>query len=437
MKRRVIGGLALLCATVSVEAATAQSRHVIRRDQWVPRAADRVPTEFGPCGFPTTTFYGQYIEGRELNRQDPMSYVREVAYGAPSSVAAVQCAAARLRTYYAARAGRQQTNLDLGAAGVVTGAIGNLASAGAGAATQAAWGYAGLAPVLLAEINANEPTRDLFYGGALALDLVTARYAELASAASAPARPLAGRGRTEACDALAGEVAASGRWEREDGGSSVKDDAQAVLKVCKLLDDSDQDAGAFAAAETQWRNNLARLYAADVLLIESAVTARDHELRFSPVETLQNIAAAPFQVVGRLLSGEDGRAAVKKLQTVRTFQALDMTLSEIQDPPAYGDPAGLELSTTTRARAASGSPPALRAAAVRTRDAAALLNREMRSRRYAAQTTNRAVIAARSNRLKFNYDAASARASVALAPPPESKGVTPTTTADGASGANP
>ena len=425
MKPQIVAGtFGVLTSLLLASAAFAQSRYV----NFVPPGPESVP-----CGFAQANAYGQYRTGAELRRQPMLALIRSTAYGAPINFKAVQCAAAELRTLYAARSGRQQSIMDTGSGGVILGTIGNLASAGAGAATQGAWGYFGLAPVLLADINANEPTRNLFYAGTLALDLVNARYAALnAVDPLVLARRIPDEKLSAACQAVR-DALTHDDWADADGGLPVKDDAEAVQAQCRGLTDEGVHAGGFASAAGEWRQELARLYAADLMLIESAVTARDHELRYSPLETLQRVAAAPFNVVGTLLSGDDGRNAIKSLETLRAFKALDLELSEIAEPPAFPMSEEVKLSASTVKFAAEPDPKkrgtALRLAARAVRDAAYGLERHRRAGVYGSGAVNRAVKAAAANQLKFDYDATTERASVTLkAPSTEApKAVTPTT----------
>jgi hypothetical protein len=203
------------------------------------------------------------------------------------------------------------------------------------------------------------------------------------------------------------------------------------MAQCRVLTNKASQAGGFASAAADWRQELARLYAADLLLIESAVTARDHELRHSPLETLQRIAAAPFNVVGTLISGDDGRSAVKSLETLRAFKALDLQLSEIAEPPPFPITEVLKLSASTLKFAAEPDRKkrdgALRVAARTVRDAAQGLERHRKAGAYGSGALDRAVKAAAANQLKFEYDATTERASVSLKAPPKEapKAVTP------------
>lgn len=84
-----------------------------------------------------------------------------------------------LRDYYALRARRQQMMMDVQASIVFVAALGAAAASGTPASSQRVWAFTAFAPVLTSQVNANEPTRNLFHGGGLALDLLSARYAKL------------------------------------------------------------------------------------------------------------------------------------------------------------------------------------------------------------------------------------------------------------------
>jgi len=72
-----------------------------------------------------------------------------------------------LEYFYQRRAERQQTLIDWSSGVTVFGAAGAAASGRVGAATQRAWGYAALLPVVMGQLNAHEPTRNLYTAGAL------------------------------------------------------------------------------------------------------------------------------------------------------------------------------------------------------------------------------------------------------------------------------
>ncbi|MBC7169148.1 hypothetical protein [Phenylobacterium sp.] len=77
------------------------------------------------------------------------------------AMAAVEDMASELSRSYARRSGRMQTNLDVSSGAVTLGGSGYLLSAGAGAATQAMWGYGALVPVLVAQFNARHRSANL------------------------------------------------------------------------------------------------------------------------------------------------------------------------------------------------------------------------------------------------------------------------------------
>jgi hypothetical protein len=372
--------------------------------------------------------------GAELRRQEAVAYLRNVAYGGPADFRQVQCAVANLRSFYAARSGRQQTFLDLGTTGVTLGGVGRLAAEGAGSLSQQGWGYFALAPVLLSEIAANTPTRNLYYAGGLALDLVTARYASLMDAEPrVEGERVAWALACENLDRISNE---DDSWKKVDLADYVADDFKQLSGACQSFRRGHEEALAFAGDRKDWGRRLVRLYAADVSLIEASITNRDHQLRQSPLQTLKSLAAAPFNAVGSLISGQDGREAVNAIQTTASFKALDASLSEIEAPPAWPSIEVAALSRATLAHAGARRAPdeptrRIQEVARTLRDSSRMLTRERQRLQHASASRARMVAAARANQLRFNYDSTRENASVVLEAPKSSPGVTPTAAAGG------
>jgi hypothetical protein len=409
------------------------------------------------CGGPQEGPIRQWERGRELKRQEALTTVRNIAYGRYAPVAedpyrsaaygrhasdaapphgtpeldALKCAVTELRSLYAARAGRQQTLLDVSSGGVLAGGIGNIVSAPAGATTQTYWGYAALLPVLAAEVNAHEPTRDIFHGGALALDLIAARYGDLQYSTNALRTAPGGLRRrgdkaSGACQDLKTQLRLIADWPDRATREPIYNEAKRISDECDARGDWRADVDAIEGEIGNWDLHLVRLFAADVLALETALTARDHELRYTPFETFGRLAAAPFQLATTLLSGENGSKAVAALKTQNAFANLDLTLSDIPLPLAQPKP-GERLVVSGEARAAAKDLKERGPAAIKVITSAVdALNAERDPFHHALGHGDRMRKAAASNQLKFNYDANTRRAMVSLTQPtPATVQVTP------------
>jgi hypothetical protein len=384
------------------------------------------------CGGPQEGAIKQWERGRELKRQHALAVIRDIAYGrqaahapyynTPPAIEDLKCAVTELRSLYAARAGRQQTLLDVSSGGVLAGGIGNVVSAPAGATTQMYWGYAALLPVLAAEVNAHEPTRDLFHGGALALDLIGARYGDLQYSTTALRTAPGGMQRRrakalEACQDVKAQMQVIADWPEQKTREPMHKEAKRISDECDARAAWSADLAGLDGEFANWDSYLVRLFAADVLALETALTARDHELRYTPFQTFGRLAAAPFQLATTLLSGENGSKAVEALRTQNAFANLDLTLSEIPLPLARPKP-GDRLAVSGDARVIAGKLGTRGTAAIDAMSAAVdALNAEGDPFHHALGHGDRMRKAAASNQLKFSYDANTRRAMVGLTQP--------------------
>jgi len=343
--------------------------------------------------------------------------------------------AAEIRWYYQARAGRQQRWLDWNTGATVGGGAGYLASAGAGAATQGYWGALALTPILLAQFNAYEPTRDLFHGASIGVDLISIRYARLNRSIAmleAYRTPdgASDAGWRTACAALKIQLGIAGGWtaNRPDKNAIVPD-LQKLSKACGELDSQEDYHGALLSAGKAWKAQTPYLYANDVLAFDELVVHRDHDLRFTPLEALTSIAAAPFQTASTLLTGENGKKAIDGLKTQAAFASLDLQLSEIVLPPALttSEAMSVGLSPTAAARRdvdeRTKDDPEFAAvvAALQSAEAAASAINDARARQAFASVWVLSIRqAAAADRMSFNYDATKGTISISLGPLPTS-----------------
>lgn len=392
-----------------------------------------------------------WTKGGEYQRAEALDSIRQLRNG--GSIAQVENASDCLKRYYGLRAGRQQTALDAESGMVFFGAVGSLASVNAGATTQAYWNYAAILPVVVAEFNANEPTRDLYAGARIGLDIVAGRYLRLAvltdileknTGASSSRKTVA---HIEGCNALKALKPVED-WASGEDKTAMLPDYRKLRQACDNATFMDLGLQGLCDAAVAWRTSYSSAYARDLLRLDDEILNKDRDLRYSPIETLSAMAAAPFTAAATLLSGENGSKAVDRLKTQRVFSALNVPLEPINLPPppapmpdylVVGDAA---LARPAAALAAETAAPKLSAKAaaaaalvqprkptaqevqvmLNTLQAAAKgLNTARGDLNNRLMIANRIATLAAYDRLDFNYDANTARISVVLAttaPPP-------------------
>lgn len=359
-----------------------------------------------------------YRSGTDRARVATVSKLRTFAAGeTPAGGQTLTCLLMKLRANYASRAGRQQALTDMQSS--VTGGAGIVAAfaEGAGAATQGYWAAGALLPVLLSRFNANEPTRDLFHGAGQGLDFQRARYGEVRVSGKMLMRAMTGQDSVtnwnnsiwtaglpapsspDACKTLAQRMA----HIESQGPEAAKLDARRVLAACSTAAVARSSLVVFAQAVASAQGRIDAMEATDALKLEAAILQRDHDLRYSPLETFTALAAAPFEAAGALLSGENGREALDALKTQAAFRSLDIQLEEF-DLPAVPAP----LAEVSVAENSAVAHPEIRA----TVNA---LNESLPSYNRAIALAGRTARAAKANRLKFDYDATTRAITVALA----------------------
>ncbi len=239
----------------------------------------------------------------------------------------------QLARCYDARSGREQTWLDGGASLVLFGSSGAALSAGAGAMTQGYWGAAGLAPGIISQFNAWEPTRDLYQAGGEALDFLSQRYWQLNRATSAlqlkgPTKEAAKCGAN--LPKLDQELA---QWSETDR-AVIGPEIERLQRLCNSLDLERGRLDRFLAAAVVQQNWIGPGLANDVLQLDRQIKIQDRSLRYTPLQAVSMIAASPFLTVGSILSNEDSKGAVEALKTQKAVSTLQVPVSSLDLPAA-------------------------------------------------------------------------------------------------------
>lgn len=271
------------------------------------------------------------------------------AHGGLVGLPGVADGVAKLQAYYVQRAHRQQTIMDLQAGMVVLLSLGAAAASGTPASTQRIWAYSAFAPVINSQINANEPTRNLYHGGALGLGLINERYDRISQLSPhAPATDPALCSDTErkklvdlsadirrwgTTGASAGMADGELTAAREDRTALLKD-ADRLIETCDTLRERHAGAGEFRGALDVAVGRLAAGLSQDALALDQALLERDRGLRASPAETVGAIIASPLRTLDTILTGNSAQTAVNALKTQAAFAGLNQALSPIRLPAA-------------------------------------------------------------------------------------------------------
>lgn len=265
-------------------------------------------------------------------------------------VPAVKSAADLLGGFYSRRAQRQQTMLDTGAGVTFVGALGAGFSGRVGVATQKAWLGGAFAPLVLTQHHSNEPTRDLFQAGALALALVSQRYATLHDLSGSLGAPAAA-GRT-ACDQAESQLATVAGWPAGDDKVALLPEAQRAADACRDLSIRRAQLSEFLDSAKARAGALPRFYRCDVTRLDQRLIDRDRDFRYSPVETLSSLLATPLRTVDFLVTGTDTQALVGQMRVQTAFVGLDLRLTPLILPALPSpSPVSAHLAGPARARA--------------------------------------------------------------------------------------
>lgn len=374
-------------------------------------------------------FISRFTQGSDRARATTLEGLRGVAMGSHSLDATeTACQVYAVRTFYARRAERQHDVLGLEAWTTGTAGVIGLLSEGAGSATQEIWGSVALVPVLMSRFNANEPIRDLYHGAGQGVDWLASRYlglradtdllfilAEWTPASGATPGRFAdtaalGRasGLASACDTLQAYLALPAArqtgWAAGAAGEQQRVRAGTILERCNEALVARAEMETFLRSAGHWHSRYHRMMALDLLMFDAAITQREHEVTYSPLETFAALAASPFEAAASLISGQDGRAAVERLRVQAAFDALQTTLQPIEFPTL---PRNLQPVDPI-----PGGGPTAASAAWREYEV-------FRARYTEAQVVmRRMALVARADRLAFRYDANANVVDATLATPP-------------------
>lgn len=391
---------------------------------------------------PTGSQRSQWRYGLLSSRQCQIDMLRTGLAAGSLNYTEVSVRAQEIRWYYTARAGRQQNWMDGSTAVTVFGAAGYLAAQGTPALTQTYWGAIALVPLVVTQFNAYEPTRDLFYGGAIGVDLIAKRYDQIYWASRNLAALTQGnalsRKANDACIAIGLEIqvvnAQDWKGKAEDR-KALLSDLEAARNACQQMDRRrsylsvlQSSSQIYVSVDAQASSSqLSHLFARDILAFDAIMEHNDHNLRFGPAETLSAIAASPFQLASTLLTGADGKKAIDGLKTQSAFNNMELKLSDVvlPVPPTQSIDVGqIAISGPALGRqhleGRKSDDPAARAVNQTLsvlQDAIPSINDgiyELSSREAWAGLYRQAVAA---NRLTFNYDATKSEATVAVGPP--------------------
>jgi len=251
-------------------------------------------------------------DGTLHQRMAPLDAITNAA--TPSDV---RNGALALRDVYERRASRQQRVTDLLSSVSFIGALGVIPSGRVGDSTQKIWLAGAFLPVLISNHNAFEPTRDLYFAGALAMEMITRRYDTITATQTLLAdENLVPRVAPPSCAALPSSHTTLNR-ELNQMRSACLDLELANAKLeayAKSL--GVQYGGAFVAAP----------FKADVLALDSVLLDRDRDFRTTPLEAITNIVALAPRTVEFVVSGTNVQQLINDVKIQTALNGMDLTL---------------------------------------------------------------------------------------------------------------
>lgn len=406
-----------------------------------PCAAAEIYPDPGPGPGTPNAFAMGALEAREC----AVGSLMEVS----SNYQAVRRDVMHLYSFYNRRAERQQTFMDMGSGITMVGAAGAF-EGGISNSTRQAWAIAAFVPVVISQFNAYEPTRELFHGGALALQLITLRYdrynraltlmqppAEPAEPSptptpetsataeqapeSTPVQPV----QAPICERPAIARDTADQWSKNanlrtrDPDGVLLAEARRLHTACLTLESRAESLEFTRRYADRLRPYLAADYAADVLLLDHAIVGKDRDLRFSPSETLGALIATPLRAADMLLTGENTKAALDGLKTQIAFSGLNRNLATIALPPVpAAESAVSHLSDSAAALGRDGAAGEVRALVQELHSLAVGLRDRQLRQDFELRLARDLTEAAGADYLTFAYDAVTNTTTVSLGPKP-------------------
>ncbi len=315
----------------------------------------------------------------------------------------VKAASLELHRFYQKRTGRQQTWIDSGAR-LSFGA--SVLSALTKGATSAEYGLWAIAPAMLSQFEAYEPTSKLFAVGDKMLMETARRYFELDSNMKAFSELGSAFSKEPSkkadatCIELSKQLNIIVTWQEGVEARSVfLNEGRQLLATCDKLPATRHALLVFEQQLKFSSANLGSAMAADLVRLDHMLTIRDQSLRTTPISAVGRFLGAPFLAVGGILSNEGGKSAIDALRTQAALGglALPLTKFEFIDPKSLGvQPQALStdfnrLSGATRPTGADPSQEDVVAAANAIRGAFSSIRAEAAGQEARAQLGTRIV----------------------------------------------
>ena len=231
----------------------------------------------------------------------------------------VRDGALALRDVYERRASRQQRITDVLASVSFLGAIGVYPASRVGDGTQRAWLVGAFIPVLISNHNAFEPTRDLYFAGALAMEMITQRYGIITST-----RELLNTGN------VVGAVSPPDCTAIPVGGANdpLAREAAQLRGACLDLKYSNDALKAYELSlEAQYNSALiATPFKTDVLALDTVLLDRDRDFRTTPLEAITNVVALAPRTAEFVLSGTNVQQLINDVKVQTALNGMDLEL---------------------------------------------------------------------------------------------------------------
>ncbi|AQR61511.1 hypothetical protein BZG35_07485 [Brevundimonas sp. LM2] len=329
--------------------------------------------------------------------------------------------------YYERRAQRQQTFLDGGSLITLIGAAGAF-QGNITQQTREAWAVAAFTPSIISQFNVYEPTRELFHGGALAVQLITRRYERMFETLDILKKPPEGLS-CALYSSLMSEIAGA----RQAAKAPVVYDPEGVLlgevrrinDACNALAARRNTIIVVARIATDRRARLGRDYAWDLLTLDNALVAKDQQMRSTPIQTLTALVSSPLRAVDFAITGENAQNGLNALKTQVAFAGMNRSLMALDIPglPTQGAVGPIApLSERALALDTAGAPTDLKDHIGRLRALSGALEAAQFEQSYYERASSVLGQAISSDHLTFAYDATTNTTVVKVGPRPVEAG---------------
>jgi hypothetical protein len=280
------------------------------------------------------------LDGRLAARECALRKLsRFTNYGLDDPTTSASYVAARrsgqlLQRYYIRRAQLQQTFLDIGSLGTIVGGAGAL-SGNQSTSSRTSWAIGAFVPSIISQFNGFQPKRELYHGGALAVQIITARYDRLfrSHIFLQQISQIDCREAQLLKSEIEGALRSDSALPEYDKERMLRQEINRLHDVCASLKTHAESINFIKGYAHEIRAVMIADYANDLLTLDQALLAKDRSLRYTPVGTLSAIIASPLRAADLAITGQDTKAALDTVRMQEVFSGLNRSLAQTPLPP--------------------------------------------------------------------------------------------------------